>query len=97
MQYKNVALELLKKLLNNDSASEVLGDEQLRIIAREVADKVRKNATIDWTIEESVRARLMVIVRRILKKYGYPPDKQEQAIQLVMTQSANLADDWAQE
>ena len=81
----------------NDSATEVLGDEQLRIIAREVADKVRKNATIDWAVKESVRARLMVIVRRILKKYGYPPDKQEQAIQLVMTQAANLADDWAQE
>lgn len=81
----------------NDSATEVLGDEQLRIIAREVADKVRKNATIDWAVKESVRARLMVIVGRILKKYGYPPDKQEQAIQLVMTQAANLADDWAQE
>ena len=81
----------------NDSATEVLGDEQLRIIAREVADKVRKNATIDWAVKESVRARLMVIVRRILKKYGYPPDKQEQAIQLVMTQAANLADEWAQE
>ena len=81
----------------NDSATEVLGDEQFRIIAREVADKVRKNATIDWAVKESVRARLMVIVRRILKKYGYPPDKQEQAIQLVMTQAANLADDWAQE
>ena len=81
----------------NDSATEVLGDEQLRIIAREVADKVRKNATIDWAVKESVRARLMVIVRRILKKYGYPPDKQEQAIQLVMTQAAILADDWAQE
>lgn len=81
----------------NDSASEVLGDEQLRIIAREVADKVRKNATIDWAVKESVRARLMVIVRRILKKYGYPPDKQERAIQLVMTQAANLADDWSKE
>ena len=78
----------------NDSAAEVLGDEQLRIIAREVADKVRKNATIDWAVKESVRARLMVMVRRILKKYGYPPDKQERAIQLVMTQAANLADDW---
>ena len=81
----------------NDSATEVLGDEQLKMIACEVADKVRQNATIDWAVKESVRARLMVIVRRILKKYGYPPDKQEQAIQLVMTQAANLADEWAQE
>lgn len=81
----------------NDSATDVMGDEQLRTIAREVADKVRKNATIDWAVKESVRARLMVIVRRILKKYGYPPDKQEQAIQLVMTQAANLADVWTKE
>ena len=60
-------------LCTNDSAADVLGDDQLQTIAREVADKVRKNATIDWAVKESVRARLMVIVRRILKKYGYPP------------------------
>lgn len=73
----------------------MLGDKQLQTIAREVADKVRKNATIDWAVKESVRARLMVIVRRILKKYGYPPDKQEKAIALVMKQAENLADEWA--
>lgn len=78
----------------NESAAEVMGDDQLQTIAREVADKVRKNATIDWSVKESVRARLMVIVRRILKKYGYPPDKQEKAIALVMKQAENLADDW---
>ena len=77
------------------SAADVLGDDQLQTIAREVADKVRKNATIDWAVKESVRARRMVIVRRILKKYGYPPDKQEKAIALVMKQAENLADDWA--
>lgn len=82
-------------LCTNDSAADVLGDDQLQTIAREVADKVRKNATIDWAVKESVRARLMVIVRRILKKYGYPPDKQEKAIALVMKQAENLADDWA--
>lgn len=78
----------------NDSAVKVLGDEQLREIARELADKVRKNATIDWTVKESVRARLMVIVRRILNKYGYPPDKQKLAIEHVMKQAENLADIW---
>lgn len=78
----------------NESAAEVMGDDQLQTIAREVADKVRKNATIDWSVKESVRARLMVIVRRILKKYGYPPDKQEKAIALVMKQAETLADDW---
>ncbi|TLM98376.1 DUF3387 domain-containing protein [bacterium] len=72
----------------------VLGDDTLRDIARELADKVRSNATIDWTLKESVRARLMVLVRRTLNRYGYPPDKQEKAIQTVMEQAKNLADIW---
>ena len=59
----------------NDSAVMVLGDDQLKEIAREITDKVRANATIDWTIRESARARLMVIVKRTLTKWGYPPDK----------------------
>lgn len=96
MGMTNDELAFYDALSLNDSATDVLGDNQLRVIAREVADKVRKNATIDWAVKESVRARLMVIVRRILKKYGYPPDKQEKAIQLVMTQAANLADDWVE-
>jgi type I restriction enzyme R subunit len=81
-------------LETNDSAVQVLGDEQLRAIAREIADKVRKNATIDFAIKETARARIMVIVRRILNKYGYPPDKQPAAIELVMKQAENLADVW---
>lgn len=82
-------------LETNDSAVKVLGDGQLRAIAREIADKVRKNATIDFAIKETARARIMVIVRRILNKYGYPPDKQPAAIELVMKQAENLADVWA--
>ena len=58
---------------------QVLGDETLRTIAREVTDAVRKNVTIDWTMRENVRAQLRVIIKRILRKYGYPPDKQEKA------------------
>lgn len=81
-------------LETNDSAVKVLGDDQLRAIAREIADKVRKNATIDFAIKETARARIMVIVRRILNKYGYPPDKQPAAIELVMKQAENLADVW---
>ncbi|MDD4493525.1 MAG: type I restriction endonuclease subunit R, partial [Eubacteriales bacterium] len=81
-------------LETNDSAVKVLGDEHLRAIAREIADKVRKNATIDFAIKETARARIMVIVRRILNKYGYPPDKQLAAIELVMKQAENLADVW---
>jgi type I restriction enzyme R subunit len=68
-------------------------------MACEIADKVRKNrknTTIDWTIKESVRARLMVIVRRILNKYWYPPDKQKQAVELVTKQAENLADIWTE-
>ncbi|MDW8420055.1 MAG: DUF3387 domain-containing protein, partial [Chitinophagales bacterium] len=76
----------------NDSAVQVLGDETLKTIAREIADKVRKNTTIDWTIRESARARLMVIVRRTLNKYGYPPDKQQKAIDTVLKQAELMAD-----
>jgi type I restriction enzyme R subunit len=74
-----------------------LGDDLLRAIAREIAEKVKSNATIDWTIRESARAKIIVLVRRILKKYGYPPDKQPAAIELVMKQAENLADVWAEE
>ena len=60
----------------------ILGDEILRTISKEIADKVRANATIDWTIRESARAKLMVLVKRTLTKYGYPPDKQQKAIDI---------------
>jgi type I restriction enzyme R subunit len=76
----------------NDSAVQVLGNDQLKEIAREITDKVRSNATIDWTIRESARARLMVIVKRTLNKYGYPPDKQAKAIETVLKQAELLAD-----
>ncbi|MBN1185695.1 MAG: type I restriction endonuclease subunit R [Bacteroidales bacterium] len=76
----------------NDSAVKILGDETLKEIAKEIADKVRANATIDWTIRESARAKLMVLVRRTLNKYGYPPDKQPKAIETVMKQAELLAD-----
>jgi type I site-specific restriction-modification system R (restriction) subunit/very-short-patch-repair endonuclease len=76
----------------NKSAVDVLGDEKLRIIAREVAEKVKANATIDWTIRESARAKLMVVVRRTLNKYGYPPDLQQKAIDTVMKQAELMAE-----
>ncbi|MFO0773208.1 MAG: type I restriction endonuclease subunit R [Nitrospiraceae bacterium] len=80
-------------LETNDSAVKVLGDDTLRTIAREVADAVRKNVTIDWTVRENVRAQLRVIVKRILRKHGYPPDKQEKATQTVLEQAEVLCDD----
>jgi type I restriction enzyme R subunit len=76
----------------NDSAVMILGDDQLKEIAREITDKVRANATIDWTIRESARARLMVIVKRTLTKWGYPPDKQVKAIETVLKQAELMAD-----
>ena len=71
---------------------DILGDEKLRIIAVEVAEKVKANATIDWTIRESARAKLMVLVKRTLNKYGYPPDMQQKAVDTVLKQAELLAD-----
>src|SRR5690606_14869121 len=78
----------------NDSAVKVLGDDTLRTIARELVETVRKNVTIDWTVKESVRATLRVIVKRILRKYGYPPDKQEAATNTVLQQAELLSEFW---
>ncbi|MGB6535063.1 MAG: type I restriction endonuclease subunit R [Xanthobacteraceae bacterium] len=82
-------------LETNDSAVKVLGDEALRTIARELVATVRANVTIDWTVRENVQAHLRVLVKRILRKYGYPPDKQERATQTVLEQAALLSDNWA--
>ncbi len=93
MDYLNHELAFYDALETNDSAVKVLGDETLKTIAREIADKVKKNATIDWTIRESARAKLMVLVKRTLTKYGYPPDKQQKAIDTVLKQAELLADE----
>ena len=77
-------------LETNDSAVAVLGDKTLRIIARELVQAVRNNVSIDWTLRETVRAQLRVIIKRILRKHGYPPDKQEKATQTVLEQAALL-------
>jgi type I restriction enzyme R subunit len=82
-------------LETNDSAVAVLGDETLRGIARELVEAVRKNVTIDWTVRENVRAQLRVIVKRILRKHGYPPDKQEKATVTVLEQAEVLSAGWA--
>ena len=81
-------------LETNDSAVQVLGDETLRAIARELVDTVRNNVTIDWTLRENVRAKLRAIVKRILRKHGYPPDKQEKATQTVLEQAEVLSEGW---
>jgi type I restriction enzyme R subunit len=78
----------------NDSAVQVLGDDTLKTIARELVETVRRNTTIDWTVRENVRAHLRVLVKRILRKYGYPPDKQEKATDTVLEQAAVLSENW---
>ena len=82
-------------LETNDSAVQVLGDDTLRDIARELVETVRRNVTIDWTLREDVRAFLRSRVRRILRKHGYPPDKQEKATQTVLEQAELLSEGWA--
>ena len=72
-----------------------MGDELLGDIARELVDTVRNNVTIDWTIRETTRARLRVLVRRMLRKYGYPPDKREEATITVLEQAEVLSEGWA--
>ena len=82
-------------LETNDSAVQVLGDETLRAIAQELVETVRGNVTIDWTLRENVRANLRRLVKRTLRRYGYPPDKQEKATRTVLEQAEVLSSDWA--
>ncbi|MHA1360387.1 MAG: type I restriction endonuclease subunit R [Candidatus Helarchaeota archaeon] len=80
----------------NDSAVQVLGDQILRTIARELVKTVRKNISIDWTLRENVRAKIRILVKRILKKFGYPPDKQKKATETVLEQAALICKDLAE-
>jgi type I restriction enzyme R subunit len=82
-------------LETNDSVVKILGEPTLKTIARELVATVRGNVTIDWTLRENVRAQLCVLVRRILRRYGYPPDKQEKATQTVLDQAALFSEAWA--
>jgi len=79
----------------NDSAVKVLGEPTLKTIARELVEAIRNSVTVDWTEREAVRARIRLLVKRILRKYGYPPDKQEKATQTVLEQASLLCADWA--
>ena len=82
-------------LETNDSAVQVLGDDTLRDIARQLVETVRNNVTIDWTLRENVRANLRRLVRRILRRHRYPPDKQEKATLTVLEQAEVLSEGWA--
>ena len=77
-------------LAENESAVQAMGDEKLRIIAHELLGSLRNNVTVDWAKRESARANMRVLVKRILKKYGYPPDLAEEAVQTVLAQAEAL-------
>jgi len=82
-------------LSQNRSAIEVMGQKELAVIATELVKHVRRNATIDWTVKQSARAKMRVLVKRILRQYGYPPDLQDAATQTVLEQAELLAAEWA--
>jgi len=84
-------------LETNDSAVKILGDETLRAIAIELVEAVTENVTIDWVYRENVKAKMRVMVKRILKKYGYPPDKQKKATETVLEQAKLICKDWAED
>ena len=81
-------------LAQNESAIEAMGIDELKLIAAELVTQVRQSVTIDWTIRESARAKIRVMVRRILRKHGYPPDLQAEATKLVLEQAEVLCADW---
>jgi len=82
-------------LAENESAVEVMGDQQLRMIAHELLAQLKKNVTVDWAQREAARARMRVLVKRILRKYGYPPDLENAAVQTVLQQAELLSELWA--
>ena len=84
-------------LADNESAVRAMGDPKLRIVAQELVTAMRKNTSVDWTIRDSVRARIRVVVKKILRQHGFPPDLQDAAVKLVLEQAETLCRDWAGE
>jgi type I restriction enzyme R subunit len=82
-------------LANNEESVRELGDETLRKIAHELAENLRQNVSVDWSVRENVRAKLRLMVKRVLRKYKYPPVKQEEAVRLVLQQAETLSAEWA--
>ncbi len=81
-------------LAANDSAVTAVGDDKLKLIAAELITQVKKSVTIDWTLSESARAKIKVMVKRILNKHGYPPDLQDEAVKTVLAQAELLCAEW---
>ena len=82
-------------LETNDSAVKILGDDILRVIAQELVETIRNNITVDWALRDSIRAEMRIKVRQILRKHGYPPDKEPKAVQNVIQQAESLSEEWA--
>ncbi len=82
-------------LAENENAVQIMGDDKLRLIAHELLVSLRENIAVDWAHRESARARLRVLVKRILRKYGYPPDLQDEAVQTVLQQAEALSSEWS--
>lgn len=95
MKLSEDELAFYDALAANESAVLKMGNAELQVIAAELVTKVRTNVTIDWTLRESARAKIKVMVKRILRKYGYPPDLQDEAVQTVLFQAESLCKDWA--
>lgn len=79
----------------NDSAVQLMGDQTLKLIAYELVQAIRNSVTIDWTVKESVRAKIRTVIKRLLRKHKYPPDMQEKAVQTIVEQAEALCKDWA--
>ena len=82
-------------MADNESAVRELGDEILKKIAHELTENLRQNLTVDWSSRDSVRAKLRLMVKRILRKYKYPPDQQDAAVELVLQQAKAQGEAWA--
>ncbi len=87
----------MTRLANNEAAVLLLKDDTLKLIAQELTTSIRKNLTVDWSERESVRAKLRLLVRRVLRKYKYPPDLAEEAIALVLQPAERFGEDWSEQ
>ena len=83
--------------MGNQSAHDLMGDEVLMKMARELAEKLRSNLSIDWQYKENVRARLRTMIKALLKRYKYPPDQEAAAIDLVLQQTEMISEEWSRE
>jgi type I restriction enzyme R subunit len=90
----NEEIAFYDALATNNSAKEVMGDEKLRVIATELVTQVRNSVTVDWTQREGAQAKIRIVIKRILRRFGYPPDMQDAAVKEVLAQAALLCADW---